>query len=319
MKVRAFLGGLCLLLATGIVSAQPYPHKPVRLIVGFAAGSSIEVLSRIVLDDIAKRTGAVLVIEPRPGALGIIGMEAVAKAAPDGYTLMPSSSATHSSAPQLTKLPTPDPVKAFTHLAAVDRFDLMLVVNANSGIRTVEELVTEAKKKKNLNYGYGSATGQVGASAFAHAAGIDDVVTGVGYKSQPLAVTDLVGGHVQFATSDLPSISELVRSGKLNALAVTGDKRSSLFPDVPTLTERGIKAELIGWVGFAGPAGLPEEVRSWWVKNLTVSLNTPAIQEQLKIRGVEPFQLSGPALEKFVADQYQAWGRHIREAGIKLE
>ena len=150
---------------------------------------------------------------------------------------------------------TADPVKDFTHLEALDRFHLMLVVNAGSGIKTVEELVAEARKK-SLNYGYGSATGQVGASAFVRAAGIDKNVVGVPYKSQPLALTDLVGNQVQFVTSDLPSVDALVRENKLTALAVNGDKRATLFPDVPTLAERGINAELIGWVGVAGPAGL---------------------------------------------------------------
>ncbi len=318
MKIRAFVAGLGLLVSTGICLAQPYPNKPVRFVTGFAAGSSIENLSRILLDDISKRTGAVFVVEQRPGALGIIGMNAVAKAPPDGYTLMPSSSATHSSAPQLTKVATADPVKDFTHLGAVDRFHLMLVVNGNSGIKTVEALVTEAKKK-HLNYGYGSATGQVGGSAFVHAAGIDSDVTGVPYKSQPLALTDLLGNQVQFATSDLPSVDALVRNGKLTALAVTGDKRSALFPEVPTLTERGIKAELIGWVGFAGPAGLPEEVRTWWQRQISITLQKPAVIEELRTRGVEPFLLFGPSFEKFIADQYQVWGRHIREAGLKPE
>lgn len=318
MKVKAFIVGAGLLISTCLSLAQPYPNKPVRFIVGFAAGSSIENLTRLMLDDISKRTGAVFVVEQRPGALGVIGMNAVAKAPPDGYTLMPSSSATHSSAPQLTKVATADPVKAFTHLGAIDRFDLMLVVNANSGIKTVEELVAEAKRK-NLNYGYGSATGQVGGSAFVRAAGIDKNVAGVPYKSQPLALTDLIGGQVQFATSDLPSVKALIQSGKLAALAVTGDKRSELFPEVPTLAERGIKAELIGWVGMAGPAGLPEEVRTWWQQNISTTLKQPAIIEEFRNRGVEPYQLFGPEFERFVAEQYQVWGRHIRDAGLKPE
>ena len=308
-----------LTLATaGAAQAQAYPNKPVRFITGFAAGSSIEVMTRLITDDINKRTGAVFVIEQKPGALGIIGMEAVAKAAPDGYTLMPASSATHSSGPQLTKLQTPDPVKDFTHLALADTFSVMLVVNAASGIKTPAQLI-EAAKRAKLNFGYGSATGQVGGSAFARAAGIGDLVTGVPYKSQPLAVTDLLGGHVQFAASDIPSVAPHIRSGKLNALGVSGDKRTSLFPDVPTWTEAGVKAELIGWVGFAGPAGLNEEVRNWWVRNMGIALTSKAVTDQLKNMGVEPANLSGPALSKLVADQYQVWGRHIREAGIKPE
>jgi len=321
MNFRNAVLGLAAVTATvvsGAALAQAYPSKPVRFIIGFAAGSSIEAMTRIVTDDINKRTGAIFVIEQRPGALGIIGMEAVAKAAPDGYTLMPSSSATHSSGPQLTKLPTPDPVKDFTHLAALDTFSVMLVVNASSGIKTPAQLI-EAAKRGKLNYGYGSATGQVTASAFSRAAGIGDLVVGVPYKSQPLAVTDLLGGHVHFAASDIPSVAPHIRSGRLNVLGVSGDKRSSLFPDVPTWSEQGVKAELSGWVGVAGPAGLSEEVRNWWVRNVTATLNNSVVTDQLKTMGVEPLQMFGPALTKYVADQYQTWGRHIREAGIKPE
>ncbi len=304
------------LSAAGSAFAQAYPNKPVKVVVSFAAGASIDILARVVLDDIAKRTGTLFIVEHKPGALGAIGMEAVAKAAPDGYTVMPSSSATHSSGPQLSKLPMPDALKAFTHLGAIDRFDLMLVVNAQSGITTVEQLVAEAKKRRTT-YGYGSATGQVGASAFTRAVGVE--ADGVPYKSQPLALTDVMGGHVLFATSDLPSVSPHIKSGKLKALAVSSDKRSSLFPDVPTLTERGIKVELVGWVGFAGPAGLSEEVRSWWARNISIALANPAVIEQYRTMGIEPFSMSGPAYTQFVQQQFDVWGRHIREAGIKPE
>ncbi len=315
MHIRKLLLLASALLWGSLAWAQAYPHKPVRFVVPFAAGASIDVLSRVVLDDIARRTGAVFVVEARPGALGQIGMDLVAKSPPDGYMLMPSSSATHSSGPQLTKLPMPDPITAFTHLASIDKFDLMLVVNAASGIKTPEQLVALSKTRK-LTFGYGSATGQVGASAIARAAGIADQVIGAPYKSQPLAVTDLLGGHIDFVVSDVPSVSAQLRSGKLLALGVTSDRRSTLFPEVPTLPELGIKVELIGWVGFSGPAGLPEEVRSWWTRQIGLALADPAVQEKYKTLGVEAMYVAGPAFQKLVADQFQTWGRHIREAGI---
>ena len=316
MTVRQTAAALAGLALAGGACAQAYPAKPVRFIVPFATGASIELMTRVIVEEIGKRTGTVFIVESRPGALGAIGMDAVAKAAPDGYTLMPSSSATHSSGPQLTKNPMPDPVKAYTHLAAVDRFDLMLVVNAASGIKTAGELV-EAGKRKPMVFGYGSATGQVGASAFLRAAGLE--ATGAAYKSQPLAVNDLLGGHIDFVTSDIPSVSAHIRAGKLNGLGVSSDRRSTLFPDIPTLGERGIKVELIGWVGLSGPAGLPEEVRNWWHKNIALALADPGVIEKYRQMGVEPFLLSGAPFEKFVAEQYQVWGRHIREAGIKPE
>lgn len=312
---RRFVVGAAALLCGSLAWAQAYPSKPIRFIVPFAAGSSIDVMSRVVLDDIHRRTGAVFVVESKPGALGQIGMDLVAKAPPDGYTLMPSSSATHSSGPQLTKLAMPDPVNAFTHLASIDKFDLMLVVNADSGIKSPDQLVALAKTRK-LNFGYGSATGQVGASAVARAAGISDRVVGAAYKGQPLAVTDLLGGHLDFVAADIPVVAAHLRSGKLVGLGVTGDKRSALFPEVPTLSERGVKVELIGWVGFSGPAGLPEEVRNWWTRQIGLALAEPAVQEKIRNMGVETMFVSGPAFQKLVADQYQTWGRYIREAGM---
>ena len=315
MKIRNILLGLSSLLMAGVASAQAYPAKPVHFIVPFAAGASIETMSRVVLEEITRRTGAVVVVESKPGALGQIGMEMVAKAAPDGYTLMPSSSATHSSGPQLTKLPMPDPMQAFTHLASIAKFDMMLVVNATSGIKSPDQLVALAKTRP-LNFGYGSATGQVGASAIARAAGIMDRAVGAAYKSQPLAVTDLLGGHLDFVAADIPAVAPHLRSGKLVGLGVTADKRSALFPDIPTLSERGINIELIGWVGFTGPAGLPEEVRNWWTRQVTTALADAGVQEKIKAMGVETLLVTGPAFQKLVADQYQTWGRYIREAGI---
>jgi tripartite-type tricarboxylate transporter receptor subunit TctC len=315
---RRFIVGAAALFCSTVACAQAYPNKPIRFMVPFAAGSSIDVMSRLVLDDISKRTGAAFVIETKPGALGQIGMDQVAKAQPDGYTLMPSSSATHSSGPQLTKLPMPDSVNAFTHLATIFKFDLMLVVNAASGINSPEQLAALARTRK-LNFGYGSATGQVGASAVARAAGIADRVVGVPYKGQPLALTDLMGGHLDFVAADIPAVAPHIRSGKLIALGVTSDKRSGLFPDVPTLPERGVRVEMIGWVGFSGPAGLPEEVRSWWARQVGLALATPSVQEKTRAMGVEPLFVAGTAFQKLVADQYQTWGRHIREAGITPE
>lgn len=301
------------LCVAGIATAQPYPNKPVRFIVPFAAGSSIDIFTRVVLDEIHRKTGATFVVEPKPGALGMIGTDQVAKSAPDGYTLMPSCSATHSSGPQLSKNVPYDALKDFTHLSAIDRFDLMLVTNGPPGAKTVEQLIEEGRKRKLL-FGYGSATGQVGAEAFTRAGGIK--AEGVSYKGQPLALNDLAGGHVDFVTSDIPSVSAQVRAGRLNALAVSSDRRSALFPDVPTLTEKGLKVELVGWVGFAGPAGLPAEVRAWWSRQVADAVASTAVVERFRTMGVEPFALSGDAFDRFVRQQYEVWGRHIREAGI---
>lgn len=312
----------CLALVTAAVlapssaRAQAYPTKPIRVVVPFAAGATIELMTRAVLEDITRRTGAVFIVESKPGALGSIAADLVAKSPPDGYTVMPSSSATHSSGPQLVKTLPYDAQKDFTQLSAMNRFDLMLVTQAASGLRTLEQLATESKRKRLL-YGYGSATGQVASSAVSKGAGI--LADGVAYKGQPLALNDVIGGQIHFAVSDLQSVSAQIKAGRLQPIGIASAKRSALFPDVPTLTELGAKVELAGWVGLAGPAGLSPEVRTWWARQVGEALAGSAVQERYKQMGVEPLPLAGEAFAQFVQQQYATWGRHIREAGITPE
>lgn len=314
MRLASFIATLSLAMATPALADQ-YPSKPINFVVPFSTGSSIDTMSRIVLEEIRKQSGAISIVEYKPGALGAIGLEYVSKAAPDGYTLMPSSSATNSSGPQLAASLPYDAIKDFSHLTAIVKFDLMLVTRAESGITTVEQLITAAKNDKNkLNYGYGSATGQVAASAFSKAVGVE--MQGIPYKGQPLAINDLIGGQVQFVVSDVSSVMPHVRAGRLNALAVASANRSSIFPDVPTLQEAGVDLALPGWVGFAGPANMPPDVRAWWETHVADAIASPSVIEQFKTLGMEPFALSGQPFQDFVKEQYAVWGRHIKEAGL---
>lgn len=308
-----------LLAAATAAHGQAYPAKPIRFVVGFPAGSTIDVVPRLVMEDIRKSTGATIVVENRPGALGMPAMESVAKAAADGYTMAPNSSATNSSGPQLTKKAYFDPIRDFTHIGGIFRFDMMVVTSATQPFKTAQDLVAEAKKNPGkLAFGYGSATGQVGAAAFNRAAGIEAL--GVAYKGQPLALNDLMGGQIQYVASDVGAVQSLLRSGKLVALGVASKQRSSIFPNVPTLAEAGVRdLELFGWVGVAGPAGLPADVVAWWAKHLSAALAKPEIQEQFRNIGVEPNPMTGAPFQAFVREQYDVWGRHIRAAGIQPE
>lgn len=308
---------LCFLALPG--QAQTYPSKPVRFVVGFPAGSTIDVVSRVVLEDIRKSSGANIVVENRPGALGMIAMESVARSPADGYTLAPNSSATNSSGPQLAKKAYFDPIKDFTHIGGLFRFDLMLVVNPARGFKTVQELIAEARREPGkLNFGYGSATGQVVAAAFNRAAGIQAV--GIAYKGQPLAINDLLGGQVQYVTSDIGAVHSLLRAGKLAGLGIAAKQRSAIFPNVPTFAEAGLAdVELAGWVGMAGPAGLPADIVAWWSKNIGAALAKKEITDHFRNIGVEPDSQPVAAFNRFVGEQYEVWGRHIRAAGIEPE
>ncbi|MBV6306537.1 tripartite tricarboxylate transporter substrate binding protein [Candidimonas humi] len=322
--MRNILGGAVLALsclpAIAATAAYPDPAKPIQFVVGFPAGSTIDNVSRLLLDNIRKRTGATIVVENKPGALGVIGLGQVAHAAPDGYTMMPSSSATNSSGPYLSKaFQRYDTVHGFTHVARVVRFDVAVVTNAAKQYSTAQALIGAAKAKPGaLSSGYGSGTGRVAAAAFSRAAGIN--VVAVPYKGQPAAITDLLGGRIDFVAADLGSVLPQIHAKKLDAVALVADKRSTILPDVPTGKELGLAdLNLVGWIGVSGPAKLPDPVVSWWAKQLKLAMADPDIGKRLLAIGMEPDVLTGPPLQDFVASQYKSWGTEIKNAGIKPE
>lgn len=313
---------LAALLSAGAVSAQAYPApgKTIRFVIGFPAGSTIDNVSRVVLDHIRTRTGAVIVVENKPGALGVLGVETVVKAPADGYTMMPASSATNSSGPYLSKAAQRfDAIDGFTHVGRAVRFDIVVVTNAAQGYTTANELIAAARAKPNgLSYGYGSGTGQVSAAAFARAANIQTL--GVPYKGQPPALTDLIGGQINFVAADLGAVLSQVRAKNLNAVALTSDKRSTIVPNVPTAKELGLQGlDLTGWIGIAGPAKLPADVVQWWAAQLSTTMAAPDVQERLRTMGIEPDLLLGEPFQRFVKDQHEAWGKQIKDAGIQPE
>ena len=317
MNIKSFLG--VLLCAPLLAAAQSYTDKPIHFVVPFPPGSGTDTVARLYLEEIRKATGATFVVDNRPGALGQIGTDAVAKAAPDGLTVMISSSATHSSGPQLAKKLPYDVAKDFTHLAIFAKFDVALVMNPAQPVKSVKELVAEAKKKPDgLTFGYGSATAQVTASSFNRSAGIQ--VRGVPYKGQPLALNDLLGGQIDYVCVDLAAGMSFLKSGKLIALAIASPRRSSLLPSVPTFTELGIRdVELQGWVGVSGPAGMKKDVVDWWNTQVTKASRSKELIERLHGVAFEPEVLSVDQFNAFVKAQYDVWGARIRAAGIEPE
>ncbi len=312
-------GALAGMAVPSAALAQDYPARPIRFIVAFPAGSGIDTMSRVMLDDIRKATNANFVIEYKPGALGQIGTDFTAKAAPDGYTVMVSSSATHSSGAQLAKSVPYDALRDFTHIGRISRFDVALVVSPQQGFKTAADLVAEARRRPGkLSYGYGSGTGRVVAATFARSAGID--VLAVPYKGQPPALTDLIGGQINFVTADLAVIMPFVKSGRLDAVGIASAKRSALLPNVPTLTEVGIRdVELSGWAGISGPANMPREAVAWWSTQMNRVLASREHIERLHALSLEGEPNSVDEFNQFVRSQYQVWGQRIRDAGIPPE
>lgn len=318
--VRALLPAL-LLVATGASAQGAYPEagKTIRFVVGFPPGSTIDNVTRIIVDQVRAQSGAAIVVENRPGALGVIGVETVSRAAPDGYTLMPSSGATHSSGPHLSKAAQRfDAVDGFTHVARLVRFDIVVVAQTGRFGRTDELITAGRAQPKSIAYGYGSGTGQVSGAAFARAANIE--VTPISYKGQPQALTDLMSGQVQYVASDLGAVMALVRGGRLTPLMLLSNKRSTILPEVPTAREVGLPSlDLASWIGVAGPAGMPAAVVDWWQSQIQSALARPEVQERLRGIGMEPDALTGEALRPFVREQLGAWGKQIRDAGIQPE
>ena len=300
-------------------AAQDYPAKPIRFIVPFPPGSGIDTMSRVLLDELRKNTGATFVVDNRAGAIGTIGADAAAKATADGYTIMVSSSATHSSGPQLLKSVPYDPIRDFTHMARLNTFDVAMMVNPTQGLKTLAEFVAEAKKYPDkLTYGYGSGTAQVIAAAFNRAAGV--AVRAIPYKGQPLALNDLLGGQIHYVMADLAVSLPHARSGRLVALAVASPKRSVLLPDVPTFAELGVRdMELQGWVGIAAPAGVPNDVVQWWSRHTNGALARKEFLDRLTAIAVEGAPMPVDQFNVWVREQLVTWGRRIKEAGIVAE
>lgn len=310
---------LSILFAPLLAVAQTYPDKPIRFVVAFPPGSGTDTVTRLYLEEIRKAANATFVVDNRPGALGQIGTDVVAKSSPDGYTVMISSSATHSSGPQLVKKLPYDVFKDFTHMALLAKFDVALVMTPNQPIRSVAQLIAEAKKKPGgLTFGYGSATAQVTASSFNRSAGLQ--VRGVPYKGQPLALNDLLGGQIDYVMVDLAAGMPHLRSGKLVALAIAAPKRSSILPAVPTFTELGVKdVELQGWVGVSGPAGLKRDVIDWWNRQVAQAATKKELLDKLTAIAFEPDAIPVDAFNAFTRTQYDTWGARIRGAGIEPE
>jgi hypothetical protein len=310
---------LAAITGAGSATAQEYPARPIRFVVPFPAGSGIDSMSRLMIDEIRRATNANIVVEYKPGALGQIGTDFTAKAAPDGYTVMVSSSATHSSGPQLAKSVPYDTLRDFTHIGRMTRFDVAMVVNPQNGFKAPRDLIAEAKRTPGkLSFGYGSGTARVVAAAFTRSAGID--VLAVPYKGQPPALTDLIGGQIHFVMADLAVIMAQVKAGRLDALAIASPKRSVLLPGVPTFTELGIRdVELAGWVGVSGPANMPREAVTWWSTQMNRALGSKEFIERLHTISVEGEPNSVEEFNQFVRSQYQQWGQRIRDTGIPPE
>lgn len=308
----------CLLgVALGPVAAlAAYPEKPITLVVPFPAGSGTDAVGRIFAEDISKQLGQPVIVENRPGANATIAANYVAKAAPDGYTLFVTTNTSHSAAPWLMDNVSYDPVKDFTPIARGGNLPFLLLSNPSRPYKTVKELIDHAKANPGMvTYATGNSTGIVAGGTLAVKTGID--LLAIPYKGTPQALTDLVGGQVDFMFTDFTSGMPFVNSGRLHAMAVSTAKRSELVPNLPSMEEAGVPDfDINSWNGYFGPAGMDPEIVKVLNAAINKTVNDPQIKEKLAQLGFDAFSGTPEDFAQFVKEQYALWGKLIKDANL---
>ena len=310
-----------LLCAAPAAAAQPWPAKPVRIIVPFAPGGSADTLGRLAAQKLSESLKENFVVENRPGAGGAIGSEMVAKAAPDGYTLLVSGVASHAVAPALGKGTPYDPVRDFTHVALFGGPPAVLVVNPSLPAKNLDELVALLKKEPG-RYSYGSpgngTHGQLVAELFKQLAGVD--MQHVPYRGASVAIADLMAGHIPIASTTLSTAAGQIHGGKARALAISSAARLPDYPDVPTYAELGYK-DLIAtiWFSLSGPAGLPTDIVSSLNTEVRRAMQQPGVKQRLRPEGIEPGDLDPQAFASFVAQEVKRWAPIVKASGAKRD
>lgn len=308
-----------LLLAAGQSFAQPsYPNKPIRFILPYPPGGSTDTFSRIITQKLSESLGQPVVVDNRPGGNTIIGTEALAKSAPDGYTIGLVAS-TYAINPSLFKLPY-DSAKDLTPIIQAGFSSLVLVVHPAMPIKTLKEFLAYAKANPGkLNYGTvgsGSIT-HLASEMFEDVAGIDTV--SVPYKGTALMLTDLIGGQLNYALDTPVTSIPHLKSGKLRGIAVASPKRSPAMPDIPTMAEAGLPFEVVAWLGIIAPAGTPKEIVNKLNAEINHILQLPDVRERLAISALEP---GGGTPEQFAAiikADLARWPGIVKKANVKVE
>ena len=307
------------LAAASPAPAETYPNRNITLVLPFAAGSGTDTTTRLISQHLSQALGVGIVIENKAGANGMIAATYVARAAPDGYTLLVTTNTTHSANPYLLTSLTYDPVKDFTPIARTGDLPFMLVVHPELPAKTVGELVAYAKANPGkLSYASGSSSAIVSGATFAHNAGLD--LLHVPYKSSPPALNDVMGGRVSMMFVDILTGLPLVNGGALRSLAVTTKDRSPLVPQLPSMQEAGVPDfDITSWQGYFGPAGMPKEIVKRLNAEIRKIVEKPEMKAQLATLGMDAFSGTPQELGTFVNEQLVLWERLIRDAGIEKQ
>jgi len=308
-------------LSCGAAWPQAWPSKPVRVVVPFAPGGTADTLGRLVAYKLGEALKENFVVENRGGAGGVVGSELVAKAAPDGYTLVVSGVASHCIAPAMSKNFPFDPLRDFTHIALFGGPPGVLVINPSLPVRDLKQFIAYARAE-NGKLAYGSpgngTQGHLIAEQLKQVTGIE--MTHVPYKGASLAVSDLIAGHVTVTSTTLTTAAAQIKAGRARALAVSSLKRVPEFPDLPTFGELGypeLSASI--WFSLSGPAGISPEIVNRLNAEVRRTLKLPDVRERLRPEGIEPGDLDPQQFTAFVAAELKRWAPIVRASGAQAD
>jgi tripartite-type tricarboxylate transporter receptor subunit TctC len=320
LKVCTLVAAACALAPA--LHAQTFPaNKPVRIIAPFGPGSTIDIMGRLLTPKLTESLGTPVIVENRPGAGGAIGMDATAKAAPDGHTLAIGALGPLAMNPVLYPKTPFDPVKDFAAVSLLATGPVAIVVHPSIPAKTIRELVALAKAKPGqLNYG------SPGVGSSPHLTGeLFKLETGtnlvhVPYKGNAEALTDLIGGQVSIVFSGVPPVVPMVKAGKVRALATTGKTRNASLPEAPTIAEAGLKgAEVLIWYGVVAPAATPKDIITRLNRDIVKAMATPDLKEKFLQQGVDPETSTPEQFAQMIRDEHARWTKVIRTAGIRLD
>jgi tripartite-type tricarboxylate transporter receptor subunit TctC len=311
-----------LALAAASAAAQTFPAaKPIRIIAPFGAGSTIDIMGRLIAPRLTESLGQPVIVENRPGAGGAIGMDVEAKAAPDGHTLAIGALGPLAMNPWLYARTPFDPVKDFAAVSLLATGPVVIVVHPSIPAKTLKELVALAKARPGqLNYG------SPGVGSSPHLAGeLFKIETGtnlvhVPYKGNAEAITDLIGGQVSIVFTGVPPVVPLAKAGKLRVLATTGKQRLAALPEVPTIAESGLQnAEVLIWYGVVAPAATPRDIVVRLNRDIVKAMSAPELRDKFTQLGVDPETSTPEQFAQLIRDEVARWGKVIRTAGIRIE
>jgi tripartite-type tricarboxylate transporter receptor subunit TctC len=305
---------------SGIARAQSaYPAKPLKLVVPFAAGGTTSILARLLADRMAQNMGQPFVVDNRPGAGGNVGMDLVAKAEPDGYTILMGPIGLAINPALYAKMPF-DPIKGLAPIGLYAGVPNLLVVHPSVPAANVKELIAHAKANPGkLNYasnGNGTSS-HLAAEMLKTAAGVD--ITHVPYKGGAPAMQDLIGGQVSMLFDQMPAVLPQVQGGRVRALGVSSARRSAAAPDVPAIAESVPGFDMTVWFGLLAPTGTPKEVITRLNSEMLKVLKDPAFQTQLAGMGVTPMPSSPDEFSTFLRNETVRWGKVVKDSGAKLD